>query len=81
MTDTEYLEAQRTLLYFSAALAMVDWDAFRQRIDHAETVGPFLMEPMAYQRAVKVTARLTRLARAAGVLASEWRATEPGGEL
>lgn len=75
MTNEEYLEAQGVLLNYAEHLAQFDWEAFRQRIDQAETVGPFLMAPADYQRASSVTARLTRLARAARVLASEWHAT------
>lgn len=70
MTDSEYIAAQRALVYASAMLNKHDWSAFNQRVKTAQAVGPIL-DPTLYIKASDNLSRVAKVARSAGVFVAE----------
>lgn len=74
MTDDEYLAAQQMLTIAAGGLDLHDWAAFIQRINHAETMGVFLMAPLDYQRATERARHISAMASAASALVKAFSA-------
>lgn len=69
MTDSEYQTTQDLLLNVAHLASMLDTEAFLQRIEEAESLGP-LLDPTGYRNAraqggMKKLATIKRLAKAA----------------
>jgi predicted alpha/beta hydrolase family esterase len=62
VSDEEYQIAQNMLILCARSLAEHDWTAFFNRIEHAETMGVFLIAPAEYQRATALTRHIGSMA-------------------
>ena len=62
MTNDEYAKTQLELMTFAAVAAGMDIRGFLERIEHAETVGIFMMAPIQYTAASKDLQKIRNLA-------------------
>lgn len=70
MTNEEYKETQYMLVLLARGIANLDLDAFLQRLERADAIGPFI-NPTLYRDAMGNMEKIRRLAQAANAFRKE----------